>query len=380
MNAPERYEIRVGEEAVADLRDRLGRTRWPEQPPGYGWDLGTDLVYAHELCEHWGDHYDFSRLERLNALGSARWEGLHFLRVEPDSGEDGDAVVLLHGWPSGPIEYERAASLVAAAGRTAIVPSLPGFAWSEDPGEPLDVAGVAARLLALLADGLGLERFVVAGGDWGAPIATRMAFDSPERVAGLYISTPGVVPRPGDLSDPPLSEDEQAFVERGLRWFRREGHHMAIQSAAPDAISPALTDSPAGLASYLVEKYRRWADTGGDLESRFSKDELCDFLTMFWSTGSIASSLRIYWAERRRRWHLGPGETIAVPAAVGSFRAGMQAGGESAGVIGNPPQEWTRRVFSDLRRWSEPPSGAHFSAFEEPELYVGDLMEFADAL
>jgi microsomal epoxide hydrolase len=270
--------------------------------------------------------------------------------------------------------------MVAAAGRTAIVPSLPGFAWSEDPGEPLDVAGVAPRLLALLTDGLGLERFVVAGGDWGAPIATRMAFDSPNRVAGLYVSTPGVVPRPGDLSDPPLSEDEQAFVERGLRWFRREGHHMAIQSAAPDAISPALTDSPAGLASYLVEKYRRWADTGGDLESRFSKDELCDFLTMFWSTGSIASSLRIYWAERRRRWHLGPGETIGVPAAVGAFHAGMQADGESAGVIGNPPQEWTRRVFSDLRRWSEPPSGAHFSAFEEPELYVGDLMEFADAL
>jgi microsomal epoxide hydrolase len=380
VNAPEPYEIRVGEEAVADLRDRLGRTRWPEQPSGHGWDLGTDLVYERELCEHWRDRYDFSRLERLNALGSARWEGLHFLRVEPDSNGGGDGVVLLHGWPSGPIEYERAASMVAAAGRTAIVPSLPGFAWSEDPGEPLDVAGVAARLLALLIDGLGLERFVVAGGDWGAPIATRMAFDSPDRVAGLYISTPGVVPRPGDLSDPPLSEDEQAFVERGLRWFRREGHHMAIQSAAPDAISPALTDSPAGLASYLVEKYRRWADTDGDLESRFSKDELCDFLTMFWSTGSIASSLRIYWAERRRRWHLGPGETIAVPAAVGAFHAGMQADGESAGVIGNPPQEWTRRVFSDLRRWSEPPSGAHFSAFEEPELYVGDLVEFADAL
>ena len=144
MNPPEPYEIRVGEEAVADLRDRLGRTRWPEQPPGHGWDLGTDLVYARELCKHWRDRYDFSRLERLNALGSARWEGLHFLRVEPDSGGGGDAVVLLHGWPSGPIEYERAASMVAAAGRTAIVPSLPGFAWSEDPGEPLDVAGVAS--------------------------------------------------------------------------------------------------------------------------------------------------------------------------------------------------------------------------------------------
>jgi pimeloyl-ACP methyl ester carboxylesterase len=380
VSAPEPFEIGVGEDAVSDLRQRLERTRWPEQPAGHGWDLGTDLAYARELCEHWRNHYDFSRLERLNALGSARWEGLHFLRVDPGSGGEGDPVVLLHGWPSGPIEYERAATLLAAAGRTAIVPSLPGFAWSEDPGEPLDVAGVAGRLFDLLGEGLGLERFIVAGGDWGAPIAARMAFDSPKRVAGLYISTPGVVPRPSDLSDPPLSEDEQAFVERGLRWFRREGHHMAIQSAAPDVISVALTDSPAGLASYLVEKYRRWADTGGDVETRFSKDELCDFLTMFWTTGCIASSLRIYWAERRGRWHLGPKEAIGVPAAIGAFHAGMQADGESAGVIGNPPPEWTRRVLGDLRHWSEPPRGAHFSAFEEPELYAADLLEFADAL
>jgi len=378
VSGPDGYEITVAESTIADLRDRLARTRWPEQPAGHGWDLGTDLAYARELCEHWASGYDFARLERLNELGSFRWEGLHFLRAE--GGDSGLPIVLLHGWPSGPIEYERAARLLASVGRTAVVPSLPGFAWSDDPGEPLDVAAVAARLLELLLDGLQLERFVVAGGDWGAPIGARMAFDAPERVAGLYVSTPGVLPPPGDLSDPPLSEDERAFAERGLRWFRREGHHMAIQSAAPDVISTALSDSPAGLAVYLVEKYRRWADTGGDVEARFSKDELCDFLTMFWSTGCIASSLRIYWAERSRRWRLGPGERIEVPAAIGAFRAGMQADGESPGVIGNPPPEWSRRVLGDLRQWNEPPRGAHFSAFEEPDLYAADLLEFADAL
>ena len=155
---------------------------------------------------------------------------------------------------------------------------------------------------------------------------------------------------------------------------------MAIQSAAPDVISTALSDSPAGLAAYLTEKFRRWGDTGGELESRFSDDELCDFLTMFWSTDCIASSMRVYWGERRERWFLGPGERVEVPAGVGAFHAGMQADGESAGVIGNPPQEWARRVLGDLRHWSEPPRGAHFAAFEEPELYVGDLLEFADAL
>jgi pimeloyl-ACP methyl ester carboxylesterase len=380
VSQPEPFEISVGEGAVSDLRDRLGRTNWPDQPEGHGWELGSDLGYARGLCEHWTERYDFSRLGRLNEMGSARWEGIQFLRVDPDTPGGGEPVVLLHGWPSGPIEYERAASLLAETGRSAIVPSLPGFAWSDDPGEPIDVAGMAARLLALLSDGLQLQRFIIAGGDWGTPIAARMAFDAPDRVAGLYISTPGVLPRPRDFSDPPMSEAEQAFVERGLRWFRREGHHMAIQSAAPDVISTALSDSPAGLAAYLVEKYRRWGDTGGEIESRFSKDEICDFLTMYWSTGCIASSLRVYWAERRQRWHLGPGERIEVPAAVGAFHAGMQADGESAGVIGNPPQEWAQRMLADLRQWSEPPRGAHFAAFEEPELYVGDLLEFADAL
>jgi pimeloyl-ACP methyl ester carboxylesterase len=380
VSAAESYEIRVPGEVVADLRERLERTRWPEQPRGHGWDLGSDLGRIRALCEHWRESYDFSRLERLNDLGSARWEGMHFLRVAAEGGGEATPVVLLHGWPSGPIEYQAAARLLAAAGRTAIVPSLPGFAWSEDPGEPLDVAAMAARLLVLLTDALGLERFIVAGGDWGAPIGARMAFDAPDRVAGLYITTPSVLPRPGDLSDPPLSEAEREFVERGMRWIRREGHHMAIQSAAPDVISTALSDSPAGLAGYLTEKYRRWADTGGNVESRFSDDELCDFLTMFWSTGCIASSMRIYWAERRERWRLGPGERIEVPAAVGAFAAGMRSEGENAGVIGNPPQEWARRVLGDLRRWSEPPRGAHFAAFEEPELYVQDLLDFADAL
>jgi pimeloyl-ACP methyl ester carboxylesterase len=380
MSAPAAYEVRVADGTVADLRERLGRTRWPEQPPGAGWELGADLRYARELCEHWYDGYDFSRLERLNELGSARWEGIHFLRVRPEGGADSPPVVLLHGWPSGPIEYEPAARLLAAAGREAIVPSLPGFAWSEDPAQLLGVAGMSARLLELLTEGLGLERFLVAGGDWGAIIGARLAFDAPQRVAGLYVTTHGVLPRPRDLSDPPLSEAELAFAEGAQHWLRRQGHHMVIQSSAPDAISPALSDSPAGLAAYMVEKYRRWSDSGGDVESRFSKDELCDFLTMFWSTGCIASSLRLYYAERRERWRLEPGERIEVPAAVAAFEPGMRADGEEAGVLGNPPQEWAHRILADLRHWSEPARGAHFSAFEEPEIYVADLIDFADAI
>jgi pimeloyl-ACP methyl ester carboxylesterase len=379
VSSPRPYEVRISPETVSDLRDRLAAARWPEQHEPGSWALGTDLAYARELCAHWRDGYEFARLERLDELGSAAWRGIHHLRL--GGGGGGDPVVLLHGWPSGPIEYVPAARLLRDAGREVIVPSLPGYGWSEDPGAALSATGMAQRLGALLEQGLGLERYVLAGGDWGALIAARMAFDRPDRVSGLYVSTPGTLPASAELDRPPLSEDEVAYAQRAQRWLRREGHHIAIQSLAPDAVAPALGDSPAGLACYLLEKYRRWSDSGGEVERRFSKDELCDFLTMFWATGTIAPSMRLYWGERHERWRLQPGERITVPAAIGVFPGDSEGGADSNTLATlNPPREWSQRVLSDLRRWTVHPSGGHFAAFEEPEAYVEDLEAFLEAL
>ena len=252
------------------------------------------------------------------------------------------------------------------AGHEVAVPSMPGYAWSDDPGSPLNIAAVAARFRELAEQGLGWERYGVVGGDWGAPIAARIAFDSPQRVAALYVFTPGTLPPAAELADPPLTEAEQAFIESGLRWRRRHGHHMLIQSTVPDVVSVGLNDSPAGLAAYLVEKYRRWSDCDGEVEKRFSKDQLCDYLTMYWATGTIASSMRLYWGERADRWRPGAGETIDVPAAAGIFPA----------EIVNPPREWTARLLTDLRSWTEMPRGGHFAAHEEPQLLADDVLAF----
>jgi pimeloyl-ACP methyl ester carboxylesterase len=185
-------------------------------------------------------------------------------------------------------------------------------------------------------------------------------------VGALYVFTPGVLPPPAQLAEPPLSEAERAFVEEGLRWRRREGHHMLIQSTVPDIVSVGLADSPAGLAAYLVEKYRRWSDCDGEVERRFSKDQLCDYLTMYWATGTIASSMRLYWGERADRWRPAEGEVVEVPAAGAVFPA----------EIVNPPREWTARLLADLRRWTEMPRGGHFAAHEEPGLLADDLLDF----
>jgi pimeloyl-ACP methyl ester carboxylesterase len=175
-----------------------------------------------------------------------------------------------------------------------------------------------------------------------------------------------VLPVPGDLAEPPLSEAEIAYAEAAQRWRLRGGFHLLTQGSAPDALAPGLHDSPAGLAAWLVDKYRRWSDCDGEVERRFTKDELCDFLTIYWATGTIASSMRLYAAEGRDRWRLGAGETIDVPAAVADFPA----------EIVRPPREWTERVLGDLRRWTEFDRGGHFAAFEEPELFAGDLLAF----
>jgi len=361
---PEPYPIALDEAAREDLQARLERTRWPEQPAELGWDLGIDLAYLRDLCDHWAHAYDWRRLERrLGELENARWNGLHYLRRP---GGNGLPVMLIHGWPGGPIEFLEALPILAAAGHDLVVPSLPGYGWSDDPGKPLNVAAVSQRLRALMEEGLGYARFAVQGGDWGAAIAARMAFDSPRTVAAVHVNAVSVLPAPGDLEDPPPSDAERRYMETGSRWRRRHGFHLFLHSAAPDAVAVAFNDSPAGLAAWLVEKYRRWSDCGGDVERRFSKDDLCDFLTMYWATGTIASSMRLYLGERRDRWRLAPGDRIEVPAAAADFPA----------EIVRPPREWAERIFSDLRRWTEMPRGGHFAAFEEPELLANDVAGF----
>jgi pimeloyl-ACP methyl ester carboxylesterase len=363
LSAAESFEISIPDQTFDDLRERLARTRWAAQPR-QGWELGVQTDYLRELCRHWAGDYDPGRLPGLlNRFGNLRWRGLHTIH-EPGSGRL--PLLLLHGWPGGPIEYLDLIPRLVEAGHEVAVPSMPGYGWSEDPGEPLNIAAVASRLRELAEEGLGWERYGIVGGDWGAPIAARMAFDAPQRAAALYVFTPGTLPPSAQLAEPPLDEAERAFIEEGLRWRRRKGHHMLIQSTVPDIVSTGLNDSPAGLAAYLVEKYRSWSDCGGDVERRFSKDELCDYLTMYWATGTIASSMRLYWGERADRWRPAEGETVDVPAAAGVFPA----------EIVNPPRQWTARLLTDLRRWTELPRGGHFAAHEEPELLADELLTF----
>ena len=218
---------------------------------------------------------------------------------------------------------------------------------------------------------LGYRRYAVQGGDWGAFVGARLAFAEPGAVAAFHCNAPGLLPPSAELAGAPLSEAELAFVGEAQRLrSQASGVHMLVHSRIPDALGVGLQDSPAALAAWLVPRYRMWSDCGGEIERRFGKRDLCDFLSFYWLSASAAGALRLYEASALDRWRLQPGERIAVPVAVADFPAEMT----------HPPREWTERVCTDLRRWSEMPRGGHFAAWEEPALLAADLIEFLDEL
>ncbi len=366
MTEPQRFEVSLPVEALEDLHERLARTRWPATPPGSGWELGTELEYLRELVDHWRSEYDPARLEqRINAFANWRVGDVHVI-WERAAARGGLPVVLIHGWPGGPIEFLDVIPRLLAAGHDVVVPSLPGYGFSEIPDRVLSVAEVAARVRVVVEDGLGYERYAVQGGDWGAAISGRIAFEAPERAVALHVNAVLALPVPADLGDPPPTEAEAAYIEFAQRWRPRQGFHLLVQSEAPQSLAYGLNDSPVGLAGWLVDKYRAWSDCDGDVERAFTKDDLCDFLTMYWATGTIGSSMRLYLGERRDRWRLAPGERIEVPAAVADFPK----------EILRPPRDWAERILADLRRWTEMPRGGHFAAFEQPELLAEDVVGF----
>jgi pimeloyl-ACP methyl ester carboxylesterase len=268
------------------------------------------------------------------------------------------------------LEFRDVIAPLNAAGHDVVVPTLPGHGFSEAAPDPPSAVGVADLLAALMA-ALGYRRYLVQGGDWGAFIGARLAFAHPGEVAGYHCSTPGSLPLPADLGDRGLSESEGSFAHEAQRLrYGPDGVHLLIQAQMPDALGVGLGDSPAALAAWLLPRYRRWTDCRGELERRFSKRDLCDFLTFYWATGTAASALRLYAASAAERWRLQTGERITTAAAVAEFPADML----------HPPKEWTERLLSDLRSWTAMPRGGHFGAFEEPGLLSADLLAFAERL
>jgi epoxide hydrolase len=366
------FRIAVPDEVLDDLRRRLRATRWPERETVPDWSQGVPLAYLQEVCGYWADGYDWrAREAALNRFPqfTTTVDGLllHFLHVRSPH-PDAVPLVLTHGWPGSVAEFAAVIGPLTdppdpADAFHVVCPSLPGFGFSGKPaGTGWGVPRIADAWASLMGE-LGYRRFAAHGGDWGAIVTSRLGEAHADRLIGIHLTMPLSAVEPGDAAD---TDDHAVAALAAREHYEHIGSGYAREQATrPQTLGYGLTDSPAGQAAWILEKFREWTDCTGSPEEAIDRDAMLDTITLYWVTASAASSGRLYWESFRRH----PPLPVPVPTAVAAF---------PAEIIRSTPT-WAARRY-DLRRWTDMPRGGHFAALEQPELLVEDVREFFRAL
>ena len=368
------FEINVGSEAIDDLRHRLGHVRWPEIPFDTGWLAGTNDGVLRELADYWPDDYDWAGVEnRLNTLPhfetTIEGERIHFLHYQRTDAGQRPPILLLHGWPGSFNEFVEGAGLIS--GFNLVVPSLPGFVFSDPPSSPGMHTGRISQRLHELMRRLGYAEYGIQGGDWGSAIGMEMARTFPDAVRGLHLNFCAESPPPGEGET--VSDAEREYRDRVAAFRADELAYFEIQRTRPQTLVYGLQDSPVGLLSWMLEKFWAWSDHGDSVDAiwdTFSRDQLLTNVSLYWFSGSILSSARIYYENTHRSAEeRAPQGRITVPTGFAHFPR------EPWG----PPREVMDRV-ANLVRYSEMARGGHFAALEQPELWAEDVEAFFSSL
>jgi microsomal epoxide hydrolase len=376
---PTPFQLQIPDADIAELRERLARTRFPDSAPGDAWAYGTDVGYLRELVDYWRTRFDWRAEEAaLNAFPQFKVAlddvVLHYLHV-PGVGPDPMPLLLLHGWPGSVFEFLDIIPRLTDPARfggdardafTVVAPSLPGYGLSFEPGQKrFGVPEMAERVAALMTDVLGYPKFGAQGGDWGAAVTSRLGYGYADRMIGIHLNLMMAAGRdPAEFANP--NEEERAYLAELKRWLHEETGYQRIQGTKPQTLAFALTDSPAGLAAWVAEKFRAWSDCGGRIENAISRDRMLADISLYWFTGAIGSSFWPYYARLHGAAILPAGDTISVPTGYAQFPREML----------KPPRRAAERVFTNLRRWSVMPRGGHFAALEQPELLAGEVQAF----
>jgi len=372
-HAPQPFRIHVEDAVLDDLRLRLATTRWPDALPNAGWGYGTSLDYARELCAYWRDEYDWRAHEAmLNALPQYRTEidglGVHFVHVK-GTGPSPMPLVVTHGWPSSFYEMHKVIGALAdpashggdpADAFDVVVPSLPGYGFSDKPRERgFDTNRIADVWARLMTDVLGYERFGAQGGDWGAAVNTGLGTRHAEHLIGLHYNM--LAP---PIDEATLSPEHRTWWEEVKAYRAREWGYVQLQSTKPQSVAFGLQDSPSGLAAWIVEKWRRWSDCDGDLESVYTKDELLTNVMIYWVTNTIASSMRLYYESFGPMTGPPAYSGVDVPTGVAAFNE-----------VNRPPRALCEPHF-DIHRFTVMERGGHFPAMEVPDDLVDEVRAF----
>jgi len=379
---PEAFTLHVPDAAIADLRERLSRTRFPDQAPGEPWAYGTNVDYMRQLVEYWHTGFDWRAQEsRLNAFPQFKTAlhdiDVHYLHV-PGKGPNPCPLLLMHGWPGSVFEFMDMIPRLTDPARfggdpadafTVVAPSLPGYGLSFRPGQKrFGIEEIADCLAELMTGTLGYPRFAAQGGDWGGITASRMGYAHADKLIGIHINLLAVRRDTNMLANP--TPEERQYLYELAHWLKEETGYQWIQGTRPQTLSFGLSDSPAGLAAWIIEKFRVWSDCDGDIGSVFSKDQLLGNICLYWFTGAIGSSFFPYYFRMHRQWPIPVGSTIDVPTGYAAFPR----------EILRPPRSLAAQTYTDIRRWTVMPRGGHFAAMEQPAALADDVRAFFRSL
>jgi pimeloyl-ACP methyl ester carboxylesterase len=372
------FRLHVPDAVLDDLRQRLSRTRLPDEPPLEPWSTGTSVAYLNRLLEYWRDGFDWRAQEaKLNAFQqfTVPLAGIdvHFIH-EQGKGPKPMPLLLSHGWPGSVLEFHKVLPMLTDPARfggdpadafTVVAPSLPGYVFSFKPGQKRFSLEEIAEVFAELMTGvLGYQRFGAQGGDWGAFVTSRLGYAFAQRMIGIHLNLLAIRRDPKMVANP--TPEEKVFLEHMSGWLKEETGYQWIQGTKPTTLAFGLTDSPAGLAAWLVEKFRTWTDCDGHPENALTRDEMLTDIMLYWVTGAIGSSFWPYYARMHGPWPIPEGATVDVPAGYVEFPK----------EILRAPRSVAQRMYTDIRRWTVMPKGGHFAALEQPEALVREVREF----
>jgi microsomal epoxide hydrolase len=376
---PTPFTLAVPEAALADLKARLALTRLPETMPGKPWAYGTSAAYLAELVAHWQGGFDWRAAEAaLNAFPQYKVPlhgiDLHFLHV-PGKGPAPMPLLLMHGWPGSVFEFLDIIPRLTDPARfggdprdafTVIAPSMPGFGLSYAPGQKrFGIAAMADCLVDLMTEVLGYARFAAQGGDWGGITSANMAARHGARMLGIHVTLLALRRDPALFQGSP-SPAEVKFQAELAHWLHEETGYQWIQGTRPQTLAAALTDSPAGLAAWIAEKFQRWTDNDGRIESAVPRERLLGNIALYWFTGCIGASFWPYYDRLHGAQMIPEGTTIDIPAGYAEFPH----------EILRPPRSLAERYYRDIRRWTVMPRGGHFAALEVPDLLAAEVAAF----
>lgn len=364
------FHLNIPREQLDDLRARLANTRWPERETVDDWSQGAPLASVQKLCDYWQNHYDWRRCEaRLNSYGQFTTEidglEIHFLHIRSPHA-DALPMIMTHGWPGSVIEFmdviDPLTNPTAHGGEAKdafhlVIPSLPGFGFSAKPtGTGWGIHRIAGAWAELMGR-LGYSEWVAQGGDWGAGVTTAIGTLKPEGCRAIHLNMPLVQPKPEDMAD--LTEAEQKALGDMQHYQDWESGYSKQQATRPQTLGYALVDSPVGQAAWIYEKFHGWTDNRGNPEDALSYDKMLDNIMLYWLNASGASSGRLYWESFRDMFTT----PMDIPVGVSIFPR----------ELFRPSRRWAERVYLNLIHWNDLDKGGHFAAFEQPQLFVGEV-------